>query len=118
MGRRKLSKLDLAHAYQQLSLEDDSKQYVVINIHKGLYRYNRLPLGIASAPAVFQRTMEAILKGIPNMSEYLNDILAAGKTEQEHLDTLDKVIKIGDSRSTTESQEVCLHAEGPPNLGG
>ena len=49
------SKLELAHAYQQILLDDDSKQYVTINTHKGLYRYNRLPFGIASAPSIFQR---------------------------------------------------------------
>ena len=55
------TKLDLAHAYQQLLLDDDSKSYTTINTHKGLYRYNRLPFGIHSAPAIFQRTMEGIL---------------------------------------------------------
>ena len=60
-----LSKLDLAHAYQQIPLAEESKKFVVINTHKGLYRYNRLPFGISSAPAIFQRMMEGILQGIP-----------------------------------------------------
>ena len=30
------SKLDLAHAYQQIALSKESKQYVVINTHKGI----------------------------------------------------------------------------------
>jgi len=33
------SKLDLTHAYQQISLHDDSKQYTTINTMKGLYHY-------------------------------------------------------------------------------
>lgn len=41
-GGKHFSKLDLAHAYQQIPLHEDSKQYVVINTHKGLYQYNRL----------------------------------------------------------------------------
>ena len=32
-------KLDLAHAYQQILLDDESKTFVVINTHKGLYHY-------------------------------------------------------------------------------
>ena len=43
-GGLAFSKLDLAHAYQQLPLEDSSRQLVMINTHRGLYRYNRLPL--------------------------------------------------------------------------
>ena len=45
-GGKSFTKLDLAEAYQQIPLEDTSKQYVTINTHKGLYRYNRLPFGV------------------------------------------------------------------------
>ena len=63
LGRGKtFTKLDLAHAYQQIALEEESKEYATINTHKGLYRYNRLPFGVASAPSIFQRTMEGILR--------------------------------------------------------
>ena len=47
------SKLDLSQAYQQLPLEEDSKKYVVVNTHWGLFRYTRLPFGISSAPGIF-----------------------------------------------------------------
>ena len=32
------SKLDLSQAYQQVPLDEDSKQYVVINTQRGLFR--------------------------------------------------------------------------------
>ena len=48
-GGTSFSKLDLAHAYQQIPLDDESKKYVTINTQKGLYHYNRLTFGIASA---------------------------------------------------------------------
>ncbi len=60
-GGKAFTKLDLAHAYQQVLLHEDSKQYVTINTHRGLYRYNRLPFGVASALAIFQRTMDTLL---------------------------------------------------------
>ena len=93
LGKGKMfSKLDLANAYLQLALEDESKKYVTITTHKGLYRYNRLPFGVASAPAIFQRTMENLLRDISNVVVYLDDILVSGSTEAEHLHTLDRVM--------------------------
>ena len=44
------TKLDMSQAYQQLLLDEDSKKCVVINTHRDLFRYNRLPFGISSAP--------------------------------------------------------------------
>ena len=50
----KFSKLDLSHAYHQVCLDDDSKKYVAIITHRGLYHYNRLPFGVNSACSIFQ----------------------------------------------------------------
>ena len=89
---KSFSKLDLAHAYQQILLDESSKQYAVINTHKGLYQYNRLPFGVASTPFIFQRTMEGILRGVHNVCIYIDDILITRSTEQEHLKTPDQVL--------------------------
>ena len=52
-GGKWFTKLDLAQAYTQMELDEESRQYVAFNTHHGLYQYLRLPFGIASAPAVF-----------------------------------------------------------------
>ena len=88
-----LLKTGYGPSYQQIPLDDDSKQYVTINTHKGLYRYNRLPFGIASAPSIFQRTMESLFRGIPGVAVYIDDILVTGKTDTEHLENLNLVLK-------------------------
>ena len=92
-GGQRFTKLDMSQAYQQLELDEDSKQYVVINTHRGLFRYNRLPYGISSAPGIFQRTMENLLQGVPHTVVYLDDILITGRTEEEHLRNLAEVLK-------------------------
>ena len=64
-GGAKFTKLDLSRAYQQILLDDNSREYVTINSHKGLYRPTRLPFGVASASAIFQSKVEQVLQGIP-----------------------------------------------------
>ena len=88
------TKLDMSQAYLQLPLDDNSKELVTINTHKGLFQYNRLPFGVSSAPAVFQRCMESLFQGCKGVAIYLDDILVTGSTVEDHLANLDKVLSI------------------------
>ena len=65
---------------------------MVINTHKGLFKYTRLPFGIAAAPTVFQQTMDIVLQGLPGIVCYLDDIIITGKDKQEHLNNLEQVL--------------------------
>ena len=84
--------LDLSHAYNQLLLDEGVQELTTINMHKGLYKYTRLPFGVAFAPAIFQRTMEALLKDLPMTCVYIDDILVAGKTSHKHLNNSTAVL--------------------------
>ena len=68
------------------------QSYVVINTHKGLFRYNHLPFGVSSAPGIFERVMEGLLSGMPGVVGYTDDILVTGKTTTDHLAALDEVL--------------------------
>ena len=57
------SKLDLARAYKQMEVAEGSQKFLTINTHLGLFRYKRLPFGIASAPAMWQKAMSVVLQG-------------------------------------------------------
>ena len=91
-GGQSFTKLDMSQAYQQILLDEDSRNLVIINTQRGLYRYNRLPFGVLSAPGIFQRVMESLLGCISGVVVYLDHILITGPSEQEHLDTLEAVL--------------------------
>ena len=55
------------------------------------YRYNRLPFGIASAPSIFQKTLDTILHGIPLGIYYIDDILVTGANDEDHFQNLAEV---------------------------
>ena len=107
-GGTVFSKLDLSHAYLQLPLDDASKPYTTISTHKGLFQYERLPFGIASAPSIFQRTMESLLSGLPNVCVYIDDILVLGTTEEDHLHNLDSVLTRLESAGLTLKKSKCI----------
>ena len=90
-GGQTFTELDLSHAYEQAELENESKEFVTISTHRGLYQYNRLPYDVASCPAIFQSIMEKMLTGIPNVAVYLDNILITCKTDEEHVQTLETV---------------------------
>ena len=44
------------------------------------------------APAIFQRIMDNMLRGLPHVCIYLDDILVTGANDEEHLRNLDVVL--------------------------
>lgn len=112
-GGQTFTKLDLSNAYQQVELEEQSKQFLVINTHMGLFQYNRMPFGVAAAPAIFQRIMDSLLQGIPGTIVYLDDILISGGinkgTSGEPTGCL---ATASPSRVATETGEMFVYGEG------
>ncbi|XP_026724771.1 uncharacterized protein K02A2.6-like isoform X1 [Trichoplusia ni] len=105
-GSKYFTKLDLSQAYNQILL-DESKDFTVINTHKGLFRYNRLVYGLASSPGIFQRIMTQLFDKIPNVTVFLDDILITGKTIRGHIDTINKVLKILQENGLKIKREKC-----------
>ena len=68
---KSFTKLDLRDNYQQLVLDEAS---LVINTHRDLFRYTRLPFGVSSAPGIFQRVTAKLLQGIPHVVMDIDDI--------------------------------------------
>ena len=84
-GGKKFTQIDLSSAYLQLELEAESCNYVTVHTPLGLYRYTRLPFGIASVPAIFQSSMNSILQEIPSVTCYPDNLLITGASDQKQL---------------------------------
>lgn len=89
----KFSKIDLRSAYQQLVLDEGAKKLCTINTHKGLFRYTRLPFGISSSPAIWQRFIEQVLSGVNGTCVIMDDLLVGGASDDEHLKNLEAVFE-------------------------
>ncbi|XP_046590230.1 uncharacterized protein LOC107227278 [Neodiprion lecontei] len=114
------TKIDLKEAYAQVPLSEDSKKYLTINTHKGLYQYNKLAYGIASAPGYFQREMEKILAKMRNATVFLDDIIIKGgtmteivKNSTEVVEKLTECLKIDEHRVHTLKDKIAAIVEAP-----
>ncbi|XP_046595336.1 uncharacterized protein LOC124294411 [Neodiprion lecontei] len=92
-GGKIFTKLDLSEAYQQLPLTQESQKLVVISTHIGLFKYHRLPYGVATGPGSFQRVMTSLLLGIPGTIVFIDDILITAATLEIHTDRVREVLK-------------------------
>ncbi|GBO02626.1 Transposon Ty3-I Gag-Pol polyprotein [Araneus ventricosus] len=50
----------------------------------GLYEFKVMSFGLKNAPATFQRFIHEVLRGLDSVFPYLDDILIASKSNQEH----------------------------------
>jgi len=60
--------------YYAFELDDDSKDMCTIITPFDKYRYNRLPMGVSQSPDIAQEIMELVLKNLPEIEIYIDDI--------------------------------------------
>ncbi|CAI5689948.1 unnamed protein product [Oreochromis niloticus] len=87
------SAIDLENAYYQLPLHEDSRDLTAFITHDGLFRFCRVPYGLASAPSAFQKMMAEILKDLPGVQNYLDDLIVYSKSAAEHDQNLSTVLQ-------------------------
>ena len=76
-----------------MELSEDSKEYLTVNTHKGLFHFQRLSFGVTTAPLIFQRFMDQVLQGIDSVVCSQDDILIeTGDDESQHLILLSQVL--------------------------
>ena len=86
--------LDLKSGYWQIPVHPDDREKTAFVTHGGLYEFNRMPFGLATAPATFQRAMELALAGLTYSIClcYLDDIIIFSDSIAEHCNRLRAVL--------------------------
>ena len=84
--------LDLKSGYWQIKIKED-KPKTAFPCHLGLFEFNKMPFGLASAPLVFSALMDKVLMGAAAYAIcYIDDIIIFSETFEEHMTHLEDVL--------------------------
>jgi cleavage and polyadenylation specificity factor subunit 1 len=86
------SKLDLQKGYFQVPVAAADVKKTAVITPFGLFEFLRMPFGLKNAGMTFQRLMDWILFDIPFIFVYLDDILVASRSVEEHQQHLQQVL--------------------------
>ena len=92
-GQKMFCVLDLCAGYFQIPLKSNSKHKTSFSTRFGSFQWSRLPMGLCTAPATFQRAMQMVLHGLQweEVIVYLDDVIVLGTDFDNTLSYLRKV---------------------------
>ncbi|MBW0472785.1 hypothetical protein O181_012500 [Austropuccinia psidii MF-1] len=92
-----ITKMDCMKGFHQTGVKPNSMKLLRIICHMGVYKYTRMPFGIKNAPAHFLRMMDTIFQEQIlecRISVYIDDIIIYSETWEDHVQYIDRVIKL------------------------
>lgn len=89
-GSKFFTTLDIKGAFYQIILDKKSRDYTAFSANNFKYRWVRMPMGLATAPLTWQRTINTIFANLigKGLYVYLDDLIIYGKTRVEHDEVL------------------------------
>uniref|UniRef100_A0A8C5PW96 Gypsy retrotransposon integrase-like protein 1 n=1 Tax=Leptobrachium leishanense TaxID=445787 RepID=A0A8C5PW96_9ANUR len=90
---RYITTLDLTKGYWQIPLTKEAREKTAFSTPEGHFHYKRMPFGLHSAPATFQRAMDRVLRPyLRYTSVYLDDIVIFSPDWESHLPRVQTVL--------------------------
>nr|KAG5690731.1 hypothetical protein BaRGS_022422 [Batillaria attramentaria] len=94
-GSKFFSVLDMKSGYHQIEINEEHKERTAFTIAPlGFFEFNRMAMGLANAPATYQRLMEDCLDDLHLRIclVFLDDIIIFSDTFEEHLERIEQVL--------------------------
>ena len=107
-GKKYFSKVDLLKGYHQIPVNPADVRKTAVITPFGLFIFPRCPFGLKNAGQDFQRLIDQILGDIPHTYVYLDDILIASSTYDEHLQDLERVFNILNQNGLVVNRKKCV----------
>ena len=110
---RFFSTMDLTKGFWQVPIAEADRKYFAFSTGTLHVEYNVMPMGALNASATMQSLMALILRGLPpeHIICFLDDILVASSTMEEHLLHLDQVLTAIARAGLKLNAKKCLFAQ-------
>ena len=103
------SKIDLRSGYHQMRMRKEDVPKTAFRCHYGHFEFLVLPFGLTNAPTTFQSCMNHIFR--KQLRKFLliffDDLLIYRKTWEEHLQHIEEVLSILESKSLFAKASKC-----------
>ncbi len=109
-GCKFISCIDLVKGYHQIPMAAQDIAKTAIITPFVLFEYLFIPFGLRNAAQTFQRFMDSLLKHLPFVFCYLNDIIIASHSLEEHIEHLRQIFTILHENGLQINPAKCLFA--------
>ncbi|KAK0419768.1 hypothetical protein QR680_014310 [Steinernema hermaphroditum] len=105
------STFDFTSGFWQLPLAEEDVEKTAFITFMGLFEFLRMPFGLCGAPATFQKAMQEMRREITAAAFiYLDDIVIASNTEEEHVKDVDQFLSVVERYGLKLKLEKCQFA--------
>jgi transposase InsO family protein len=108
-GKQYFSTFDANKGFHQIEIDPRDQEKTAFRTHRGLHQYKRMPFGLKSGPAIFQRLMDKVLGRYKWQIAlvYIDDIIVYSKDFDTHVKDMETVLSLVAKSGITLSPTKC-----------